>query len=257
MVRAYRFALDPTPAQEQQLRSHCGAARFAFNHMLEVVKKNMDQRAHPSAQRRWKDSGLQGQRFIGRQHLHQEGQCPSKRARAVTPGCPSGSARRVSSSDCSPSSVARRAGSPGSRAQPQLSFGMRCGTWPSGELGTRGPRTMRWVRTPPRGRCIRLTSNQSQVHGRHLQPHGQHRELLLRPVWPRPVSAEWLNRLRCPARLRRRSHQRGRDRSAARRPRTARRRWSARRSGLAAAARWLSGAVGEAFGVGDQHALAF
>ncbi len=26
MLRAYRFALDPTPAQEQQLRSHCGAA---------------------------------------------------------------------------------------------------------------------------------------------------------------------------------------------------------------------------------------
>ena len=72
VVRAYRFALDPTPAQEQQLRSHCGAARCAFNNMLEVVKKNMDQRAHPSAQRRWKDSGLQGQRFIGRQHLHQE-----------------------------------------------------------------------------------------------------------------------------------------------------------------------------------------
>lgn len=44
-IRAYRFALDPTPSQEQQLRSHCGAARFAYNHMLAVVKANLDQRA--------------------------------------------------------------------------------------------------------------------------------------------------------------------------------------------------------------------
>lgn len=43
-LRAYRFALDPTPAQEQQLRSHCGAARFAYNHMLALVKANLDQR---------------------------------------------------------------------------------------------------------------------------------------------------------------------------------------------------------------------
>ncbi len=44
-MRGYRFALDPTPAQEQRLRSHCGGARFAFNHMFAVVKKNLDQRA--------------------------------------------------------------------------------------------------------------------------------------------------------------------------------------------------------------------
>ncbi|ORX15991.1 transposase [Mycolicibacterium wolinskyi] len=44
MLRAYRFALDPTPAQEQRLRSHCGAARFAYNHMLALVKANLDQR---------------------------------------------------------------------------------------------------------------------------------------------------------------------------------------------------------------------
>ncbi|OBB14673.1 transposase [Mycolicibacterium conceptionense] len=44
-MRAYRFALDPTPAQEQQLRSHCGAARFAYNHMLALVKANLEQRA--------------------------------------------------------------------------------------------------------------------------------------------------------------------------------------------------------------------
>jgi putative transposase len=29
--QAYRFALDPTPAQERALRSHAGAARFAWN----------------------------------------------------------------------------------------------------------------------------------------------------------------------------------------------------------------------------------
>lgn len=43
-VRAYRFALDPTPDQEQLLLSHCGAARFAYNHMLALVKANLDQR---------------------------------------------------------------------------------------------------------------------------------------------------------------------------------------------------------------------
>ncbi|WP_405149657.1 helix-turn-helix domain-containing protein [Nocardia salmonicida] len=33
-MQAYRFALDPTPRQQRVLRSHCGASRFAFNHML-------------------------------------------------------------------------------------------------------------------------------------------------------------------------------------------------------------------------------
>lgn len=49
VVRGYRYALDPTPAQDQQLRSHCGAARFAFNHMLTVVKINLDQRRAESS----------------------------------------------------------------------------------------------------------------------------------------------------------------------------------------------------------------
>ena len=44
-AQAYRFALDPTAAQVGMLESHCGAARFAFNHMLAVVKANLDQRA--------------------------------------------------------------------------------------------------------------------------------------------------------------------------------------------------------------------
>ncbi len=41
---AYRFALDPTPAQERALRSHAGAARVAFNWGLARVKAVMDQR---------------------------------------------------------------------------------------------------------------------------------------------------------------------------------------------------------------------
>jgi putative transposase len=44
-AQAYQFALDPTPCQVRALESHCGAARFAFNHMLDRVKKNLDQRA--------------------------------------------------------------------------------------------------------------------------------------------------------------------------------------------------------------------
>jgi putative transposase len=44
-AQAYRFALDPSPRQLRALESHCGAARFAFNHMLDAVKKNLDQRA--------------------------------------------------------------------------------------------------------------------------------------------------------------------------------------------------------------------
>jgi len=42
---AYRFALDPTPAQERALRSHAGAARVAFNWGLARVKAVMDQRS--------------------------------------------------------------------------------------------------------------------------------------------------------------------------------------------------------------------
>ncbi len=44
MARAYVFALDPTPAQEVALRSHCGGARFAYNHMLATLKAAWDQR---------------------------------------------------------------------------------------------------------------------------------------------------------------------------------------------------------------------
>jgi putative transposase len=44
VIQAYRFALDPTEAQEQALRSHCGAQRFAYNWGLSRVKANLAQR---------------------------------------------------------------------------------------------------------------------------------------------------------------------------------------------------------------------
>ena len=42
--QAYRFTLDPTPAQARALSAHCGAARFAFNWGLALVKAVMNQR---------------------------------------------------------------------------------------------------------------------------------------------------------------------------------------------------------------------
>ena len=45
VIQAYRFALDPTPAQEQALRSHCGAQRFAYNWGLARITANLAQRA--------------------------------------------------------------------------------------------------------------------------------------------------------------------------------------------------------------------
>jgi IS605 OrfB family transposase len=45
VVQAYRFALDPTPAQDRDLYRHAGAARFAFNWALASVRANLGQRA--------------------------------------------------------------------------------------------------------------------------------------------------------------------------------------------------------------------
>lgn len=45
VVQAYRFALDPTPLQVGALASHAGAARFAYNYMLALLKSVTDQRA--------------------------------------------------------------------------------------------------------------------------------------------------------------------------------------------------------------------
>jgi len=39
VIQAYRFALDPTPAQERALRSHAGASRFAWNWGLAKVRE--------------------------------------------------------------------------------------------------------------------------------------------------------------------------------------------------------------------------
>jgi IS605 OrfB family transposase len=45
VMRAYRFALDPTPSQVRDLERHAGAARFAYNWALARVKANLGQRA--------------------------------------------------------------------------------------------------------------------------------------------------------------------------------------------------------------------
>lgn len=45
MIRAYLFALDPTEAQVEAMRSHCGAARVAYNWCLARVRANWAQRA--------------------------------------------------------------------------------------------------------------------------------------------------------------------------------------------------------------------
>ncbi|WP_436786836.1 IS607 family element RNA-guided endonuclease TnpB [Yinghuangia sp. YIM S10712] len=44
VMRAYRFALDPNAAQERALRSHCGAARAAFNWAVGWVEASWWQR---------------------------------------------------------------------------------------------------------------------------------------------------------------------------------------------------------------------
>jgi putative transposase len=45
VTQAYRFALDPTPAQGRKLASHAGAARFAYNWGLARVKACLQARA--------------------------------------------------------------------------------------------------------------------------------------------------------------------------------------------------------------------
>jgi putative transposase len=44
VIQAFRFALDPTHAQDAALRSHCGGQRFAFNWGLAQVRANLAQR---------------------------------------------------------------------------------------------------------------------------------------------------------------------------------------------------------------------
>src|SRR6266545_6899889 len=45
VTQGYRFALDPTPRQQRALASHCGAARYAYNWALRLVKRRLDERA--------------------------------------------------------------------------------------------------------------------------------------------------------------------------------------------------------------------
>ncbi len=47
VTQAYRFALDPAPAQERALRSHAGAARFAWNWSLAKCSERYE------AERKW------------------------------------------------------------------------------------------------------------------------------------------------------------------------------------------------------------
>jgi len=47
VVQAYRFALDPSPRQERMLRSHAGAARFAWNWALARCRERY------AAEKRW------------------------------------------------------------------------------------------------------------------------------------------------------------------------------------------------------------
>jgi putative transposase len=44
VLQAYQFALDPTPRKQGNLASHVGAALFAYNWGLELVKCRLDQR---------------------------------------------------------------------------------------------------------------------------------------------------------------------------------------------------------------------
>ncbi|MBB5805524.1 putative transposase [Saccharothrix ecbatanensis] len=44
VIHAYRFVLDPSPGQDDALRSHCGGRRYAFNWGLARVKANLGQR---------------------------------------------------------------------------------------------------------------------------------------------------------------------------------------------------------------------
>lgn len=43
-MQGFTFALDPTARQEQALRSHCGAQKFAYNWVVGKVRANLEQR---------------------------------------------------------------------------------------------------------------------------------------------------------------------------------------------------------------------
>jgi putative transposase len=74
VVQAYRFAPDPTPAQGRSLCSHAGAARFAYNFGLAIVKERLDA-ARPartlSRRGRWRRAGPR----IGFPRFKRRGRC--------------------------------------------------------------------------------------------------------------------------------------------------------------------------------------
>lgn len=43
VVRAFKYRIDPSPATQRALLSHVGGSRFAYNHLLSLVKANWDQ----------------------------------------------------------------------------------------------------------------------------------------------------------------------------------------------------------------------
>lgn len=47
--QAYKFAIDPTPAQERQLYSHAGGARFVYNWALAKIAESLDEYAAQKA----------------------------------------------------------------------------------------------------------------------------------------------------------------------------------------------------------------
>jgi putative transposase len=51
VTQAYVYAIDPTPAQANLLRSHIGGSRFVYNTLLGLVKANWDEN------RKRKDAG--------------------------------------------------------------------------------------------------------------------------------------------------------------------------------------------------------
>jgi putative transposase len=76
-VTTFRYTLDPTPAQQARLLRHAGAARFAYNQCLRMVKAGLAARKMDSATRvpwtgfdlinafnTWKVSEAAGRRFI-------------------------------------------------------------------------------------------------------------------------------------------------------------------------------------------------
>jgi putative transposase len=69
VLQAYRFALDPTPAQQRKLRSHAGAARFGYSLLLARVKADLDARERDPRGERvgWSLSAL-GREWSVREH---------------------------------------------------------------------------------------------------------------------------------------------------------------------------------------------